>query len=448
MAILTSLTINDTGFIKLPSGTSAQRSSPATSSMLRYNSDLSVNEYYTGSQWTDVIPERSIVNNGLVLNLDAGNTSSYPSNRFLSYGTAGSGSGSDNNVGFAINGDGTFIRLGFNQTYGGYTIKPTDVVYRYNLGANGCHYHGNDIPIPAGVSATFSFDYFVSGATNYPSTNYLANFENALGGSIAAPNSNQDTWQRVSLTSGPTGGAGTLRALLYPGACGGRLADSGYILFKNPKVEYVSSDTGDATFNNLTSTTTWIDVSGKGNNGTLTNGVNYTSANSGAMIFDGTDDVVTLGSFFTYTTFTISLWVYPGSTQVQYADIFDNNHTGAQNFVCQQNSTSTNEYGFSCINASGASSPSTFTLTANTWHYLTFTWNNSVASVYINGTFYSSGAATNPINYSSQSLRLGAWGGGGRNWNGRMANFIAYNRVLSQAEILQNYNATRSRFGL
>ena len=187
---------------------------------------------------------------------------------------------------------------------------------------------------------------------------------------------------------------------------------------------------------------------GTGSNGECVNGLSYNSSNGGSIIFDGTNDYVNLGTFFNYTNFTISLWVYPGSTQVQYADIFDNNHTGNQNFVCQQNVSNTNQYSFACLNATNFSGTGLFTLTANTWTFLTFTWNNSVASAYINGVFHSSGSAANPINYSSQYLRLGTWGGGGRNWNGRMSNFVAHNRVLTASEIQQNFNANRSRFGI
>lgn len=51
MATLKSLSINDTGFIKLPTGTTAQRPSSLTSAMMRYNTDLGFNEYYDGTSW-------------------------------------------------------------------------------------------------------------------------------------------------------------------------------------------------------------------------------------------------------------------------------------------------------------------------------------------------------------------------------------------------------------
>ena len=196
--------------------------------------------------------------------------------------------------------------------------------------------------------------------------------------------------------------------------------------------------------------TTWTDVSGGGNNGTLTNGPTYSSANGGSIVFDGTNDYVDLGAFFTYQTFTISIWVYPGATQNQYANIFDNNHTGTRNFVLQQNNLTTNQYSFGVSDASGGISGSDLiNLTANVWTHLSFTFSpTSRVIAYVNGTFHSQGALAGGRNifYKSQFLRLCAWGGGGRIWNGRISNFSVYTRELSAAEVTQNYNALKNRF--
>lgn len=79
MAQLKSLTINDTGFVKLPSGTTLQRPASPTAGMMRFNTDFSCNEYYNGTSWIDIATGApSVVTNGLVLNLDAGVSSSYP----------------------------------------------------------------------------------------------------------------------------------------------------------------------------------------------------------------------------------------------------------------------------------------------------------------------------------------------------------------------------------
>lgn len=81
MATLKNTTINDTGHITLPSGNTAQRPGSPTAGMLRYNTNSSVVEWYTGSAWTTVEQPAnvtpSIVSTNLILHLDAGNTSSY-----------------------------------------------------------------------------------------------------------------------------------------------------------------------------------------------------------------------------------------------------------------------------------------------------------------------------------------------------------------------------------
>lgn len=92
MAQLKTLTINDTGFLKLPSGTTAQRPSVPTTGMMRFNTDLSCNEYYDGTNWIDPITGGApVVTNGLVLNLDAGISRSYPGSGTLWRDLSGNG---------------------------------------------------------------------------------------------------------------------------------------------------------------------------------------------------------------------------------------------------------------------------------------------------------------------------------------------------------------------
>ena len=197
----------------------------------------------------------------------------------------------------------------------------------------------------------------------------------------------------------------------------------------------------------------WADLTGNGNNGELVNGVRESSDNLGALVFDGYDEFVNLGSFFNYQTFTIELWVNPGTTQTTNADIFDNNHTGTQNFVLQQNASDLNNYAFGVIDGSGTiSSSGTIVLTANTWTHLAFTFSPSTRMItYINGAFHSQGnlAGGRTINYVSPNLSLGRWSyGNSRFWNGKMSSFKSYNRILTASEVQQNFNANRSRFGI
>lgn len=190
------------------------------------------------------------------------------------------------------------------------------------------------------------------------------------------------------------------------------------------------------------------DISGNNRDGEIFGNFNFDRIDSQSLMFNGSDTRLDFGSFFTFPTFTISLWVKPGSTQVQFADIFDNNHTGSRNFVLQQNSTTLNQYSFSCINSSGSSTTGNFNLLSNVWTNLTFTWNNSRVKGYKDGIVFATGANTNPINYDAPNFRIGGWYAGGRNWNGKMGEFLIYNRELSDQEILYNFNITRSRYGI
>jgi hypothetical protein len=193
--------------------------------------------------------------------------------------------------------------------------------------------------------------------------------------------------------------------------------------------------------------TSWFNISGNINNGTLVNSPTYSSNNGGDISLNGSNQCVELGTFFTYNSFTISLWVSAAGTQNQYADIFDNNHTGTRNMVCQQNSNNLNQYAFDVIGSSTSSSTGFFTLSTNTWTHLSFTFDGSVVRGYLNGSMFATGGSCTP-NWSSQYLRLGQWGGGGRNWNGKYGNFMIYDRPLTATEILQNYNIQKGRFGL
>lgn len=398
-----------------------------------------------------------LVRSGLIVALDAASNKSYSSNRYISYGTGQT----TENVTFSINGNGTFQRVAAGTVVGGYTIKPRDVVYSYALGSDGCHYHGNTTPIPSGVYATFSFDYLVTGATNYPSTNYLANFENyggsALGGSVAAANNYQNVWQRATFTSGPTGGSGTQAMFLYPGGCGGRLADSGTIYFRNPEVEFVSVDNGNANFSSMNNLVTWYNVGTGSLNGAMNNGVQYYP--NGYFKFDGVDDYVELpySTLFNTNYFTV-MGVFRTSTN-------DDTHDTIVSFLSDVYGGAYNGWNISRLR-SGLSPTNSFrvmvygnstsvelygpNIVDNAWRHYAVVISPSKMEIYINGTLYTSTTSMPAGNFyppsQNPTLKIGANRSNGDIWSGDMASCYFYNRVLSSSEIRANYQISRNKF--
>jgi hypothetical protein len=390
-----------------------------------------------------------IVRSGLVLNLDAGNNKSYSTNRFQSYG---SGLVTEN-VTFTYQGTGTFQRVATGTVIGGYTVRPNDVVYSYVLGVNGCHYHGGPAPVVAGSYATFSFDYLVTGATNYPSTDYLANFEGVAGASIGIANTLQNVWQRRSFTVGPISTSGNLNMYLYPGACGAtRLADSGTIYYRNPKVEITNVDTGNSTFSATSNIGLWYDLSGNGYNGTLTNGPTSNVSNKGNILFDGSDDNIQLGNASTFlptSGITINSWAKTNVTGV-YKKLFVTVTSGLSTITgiyFSLGPSPDNIYLGVITNNGNQYATSTTNPSTSLFSNFCGTYDGANIKLYLNGALIATKAQTGTI-VNTGIGRISGYDSNTEVWNGNIATFSIYNRALSAAEISQNYQAAKTKFGL
>lgn len=392
-----------------------------------------------------------IVTDGLVLCIDPANFRSHTNNRFISYGTGLT----TENVTFAINGNGTFQRVAAGTVIGGYTVSPTDVVYSYALGSNGCHYHGNSSFIPTGAYLTFSCDYLVTGATNYPVNPALLILENyggnALGGQVNVPNNIQDIWQRVSITVGPTTGVGTQAMFLYPGLCGTRLADSGTIYFRNPLVQWKNTDAGNTGFNAMGNLITAIDISEYSTNATLYGGTTYHSLNGGIFIFDGVDDYLSIpnvASLRPSTEMTISMWVKAITNTAGWNILFGQSpYTGGPLIFLETGGSLIRALHYP--NGSEVRCNTNYAISTSTFTNVVFTFKTGDAiRSYFNGVANTTVAlSAGTFSYNTSNPYLIGYNGG--SWfNGQIGQTTVYNRALSAAEVLQNYNATKGRFGL
>ena len=208
--------------------------------------------------------------------------------------------------------------------------------------------------------------------------------------------------------------------------------------------------------------TTWYDISGSGNNnGTLTNGVGYSSTNGGVMTFDGVNDFVNCGNSSTFNqtnALTLSTWVKINSLSSentligkqwcnlnQYSYLLYVNTQGKLIFDTA-NSGACNGY-FSAYT-------STNSLSINTWYNVVISFTNASIKIYLNGQLISgslSGINTG-LFVGNAPVLLGTYRGLSGNYasmlNGNMGSTLIYNTALSDSEVTQNFNATKSRFGL
>jgi len=260
------------------------------------------------------------------------------------------------------------------------------------------------------------------------------------GGTPASKNGDNGTANTGGGGGGGNGGGGNsgdggsgIVIVRYPGL---PAATGGTITYLNGYTIHTFTTSGTFTPN------LWNDVSGNNNSGSLVNGVGFNSyQNGGYLTFDGTDDVVdVVGNFGTYANYTICYWaVRDAENRMPVAS-----RIGTPFYWFGDNSWAYTHGGVfgELYYSKNVSIP------LGSWGHLCVVYNGSNISIYRQGIYQDQQATTGTANWS-QGLKIGYWGGGGGYaWLGDIATVQFYTRALSAAEITQNYNAQKSRFGL
>jgi hypothetical protein len=203
----------------------------------------------------------------------------------------------------------------------------------------------------------------------------------------------------------------------------------------------------------VSGSTTWRDISRSGINGTLINGPTYSSANGGSIIFDGSNDYVSLGNNLDQNgPLTIMSWIYTTTVNSGARSIISNCNAGGnqQDYVLEINRTAGKVgafWGDVLLLVSNQ------LLVINQWYYVGFVRSGSTSNwtlnLYINGTNDSNTTTTVNPNATNAGTSIGRAGDAPfQYFSGRISNTQIYNRALSATEVRQNYNATKTRFGL
>lgn len=212
----------------------------------------------------------------------------------------------------------------------------------------------------------------------------------------------------------------------------------------------------------VSGSTTWRDLSRSENNGTLVNGPTFDSGNGGNIVFDGTNDVVDCGnpsSLSLGSEGTLSAWVktsrtYPSNTtSLYFRGIMGKVISGAagrQSYLLDWygDNASTRVLRISVGDsvAATAATLNNFDF-ENAWKHVMGTWNGSVVQLYVNGILRSSAPNSRVAQTISNSFVVGRVFSSAF-WEGNISQTNVYNRYFTATEILQNYNATKGRYGL
>jgi len=212
--------------------------------------------------------------------------------------------------------------------------------------------------------------------------------------------------------------------------------------------------------------TTWSDLSGNNNTGSLVASPTFNSG--GYFTFNGTTQYVNNGNILNTNgtvAFSVSVWFRTSSTG-----------STVQNLVSKELITGTFagwQLGFNTTSGSAADVGkigivlvsnttevmrrlTTVTYNNGVWNNATFTYDGSKTRagmlLYINGTLstVTDSDSTSIVNtiQNGSNYNIASRNNLNQLYTGDIANVIHYNRVISADEITQNYNAQKSRFGL
>lgn len=213
--------------------------------------------------------------------------------------------------------------------------------------------------------------------------------------------------------------------------------------------------------------TTWTDLSGNGNDGTLYNQPTYSSSDGGYFEFDGSNEMVNVTNFSITSSYTINMFIKFLDTSTGNKAILD---FGSQSNYYPPGTTNDDDLlspnplrlylnngnvkiqHDDAFNSTGVAS--TIGITTNTWYNLTVTYDGFDAKLYFNSTLNSSGGLPSPTinsqNYNVFGIADHPQGNGSsiNPLNCRISRIEVFDRELNQTEITDNFNALKGRYGL
>lgn len=389
----------------------------------------------------------SIVTNGLVLALDPANVKSLSTNMFsksLDIYSFTSGA----------------VAVSCTQTRDTTTPSPVSGI-PIKMTLTG----GADVSIPAYNSATWNVapaasgetwtvSVYVKGSKNMPGEIFIFGADSTGNAFPAVTDLSKvdiaitTSWTRVSFTYTFTQATTSYIQFRLDGPNSGATAGD-IIWWDGVQVEKSSAPTK---FNpNYFGSAVWKDLSVSSNSAVISNGAYY-SASANALVFDGINDEVKISSPVIglptgNSARTISIWFY--TETATWADNVNNL------FYYGSNGTTRNAFGidfsiYPTMEIWTQADDLSFTVSGSSagWHHVSITYDgNLTLTAYYNGSQVATKTLGGQLSTTNTDLNIGSFASTSF-FLGKIAHLTTYSRALSAAEISQNFNALRGRFGL
>lgn len=204
----------------------------------------------------------------------------------------------------------------------------------------------------------------------------------------------------------------------------------------------------------ISGSTIWNDLTFNNNTGTLTNRPTYNSSNGGSIVFNGINNYVDLGNSIDFSNyingFSIGFWIKVINTSQINRYLFSKRFAPADNQFSIIYGYVNNTFELYSGNANqNIRTNSQISVNDNNWHFIQYTVGPTTTGYLDNiekfNNIYPNLSFPAALNYNTT---LSSLNGVGYFGNLSIASSMIYNRLLTQPEILQNYNALKGRFGL
>jgi len=190
----------------------------------------------------------------------------------------------------------------------------------------------------------------------------------------------------------------------------------------------------------------WKDLSGNACHGEIINGPTYDSANGGSLVFDGTNDYISIANNTALDTQTpsVEVWVKTDATS-QNGFWFEKGAVNSQYALFQEGANITWRH---TTNVASLTAPAASYMSTSNWAQVVGTYTSGDRRIYVNGVQVASDSLAYTIPTNSSGIRIGSYLDGGYFYDGKIAIVRVYNVALTAAQVAQNFNATRARFGV
>ena len=198
---------------------------------------------------------------------------------------------------------------------------------------------------------------------------------------------------------------------------------------------------------------TWTDLIGS-KAFTLSGSPTYSSANGGYLNFvpSNSQYAYSSTSLPSLSTWTVEAWHYyngtnNGTEPCIVTELYPGS-TSKINFSLGSDTGSTNNLQNGFFDGAWHSTSSSYTLTANAWYHIVGTYDGTTIGLYVNNSLAQSASYTGTPTSSQGGIRLMRRWDLGDYWGGYLSVVRIYNAALTTAQINQNFQAQRSRFGV